>query len=69
MFVFCRQKPCMQLVLWKPPGDMICNVVKEVTKQGSDTGGMEVEVGTNTTGTSVTSLPDLCTGHKGTPAM
>ena len=59
----------MQLVLWKPPGDMICNVVKEVTKQVSDTGGMEVEVGNNAIGTSVTSLPDLCVGHMGAPVV
>ncbi|KAI0241958.1 hypothetical protein LSAT2_015430 [Lamellibrachia satsuma] len=57
------RKPCMQLVLWKPPGDMICNVVKEVTKHTSDSGSMDVEVINNITGTNVTHLPlDMRTG-------
>ena len=59
----------MQLVLWKPPGDMICNVVKEVTKNASDSGSMDVEVINNITGTNVTHLPlDMRTGLAETPS-
>ena len=46
----------MQLVLWRPPGDMICNVVKEVTKRPSRSGGIDIEVTDKFTGRKMTAM-------------